>query len=199
MAARTQVPERRRSSESERSSERDRLWGLTQPVPSAPVANQPTEDAAESSVVPADPVDGWVPARAADQHEGAPDVAALDPGRGARQPAGDDLDLDRDPAGRDAADVDARRSSALATASKAYADAHGHPLTHPGGGERRPSGQPRRWAVPMRLALTAALAMGLVGGAVALRSASVATAGVAPVELPPVGASLSSLGSGQGD
>ncbi|PVU84261.1 competence protein ComEA [Cellulomonas sp. WB94] len=51
----------------------------------------------------------------------------------------------------------------------------------------------------MRLALTAALAMGLVGGAVALRSAAVASAGLVPIELPPVGVSLSSVAADTDD
>jgi len=181
MAVRTQVPERDRSSESDGSSERDRLWGLTQPVPpvppAAPAPVSAPPDAGEPSTVPAGPADRWVPARAAVRPAVDPDAAA-------------------DPARRDAADVAARRSVALADASRAYADAHGHPLTHPRDGERRPSGPARRWAVPMRLALTAALAVGLVGGAVALRSASVASARVEPVVLPPVGVATASPAAG---
>ena len=51
----------------------------------------------------------------------------------------------------------------------------------------------------MRLALTAAVALGLVGGAIALRSASVASAGLIPIELPPVGVSLASPAAGTDD
>lgn len=164
MAVRPQVPER------------DRLWGLTQPV--------------LSSMASAGDADGWVPARAADQQTRRPDQSAQVADTCARDP---------ETSARDAADVAARRTSALAAASKAYADAHGHPLTRPGAGEGPPRGAPRRWAVPVRLALTAALAVGLVGGAVALRSASVASAALAPIELPPVGGSLSSPEPGTDD
>ena len=213
----------------------DRLWGLTKPVPTAPVPIAPVttapvtiapvptrptvqprattapvveqwswapsilpvartilpattatltaRDRGVPGSVPAGTADGWVPARDAD-------ASALDTNRSA---------CDTDRSACDAADVAARRTSALAAASKAYADLHGHPLTHPSAGERRPRDAPQRWAVPMRLALTAAVALGLVGGAIALRSASVASAGLIPIELPPVGVSLASPAAGTDD
>ncbi|CAN5403017.1 hypothetical protein BH11ACT1_BH11ACT1_23470 [soil metagenome] len=141
-------------------------------------------------MVPADVGDGWVPARTTDRHVRASDQPAQ---------AADTSARELETCASDAADVAARRTSALAAASKAYADAHGHPLTHPGAREEPPRGARRRWAVPVRLALTAALALGLVGGAVALRSASVASAALAPIELPPVGGSASSPEDGSDD
>lgn len=200
MAVRPQVPER------DRLSERDRLWGLTQPARSLSASAVSTELTLDwraaasrvveqacpevSSVAPADVADGWVPARTTDRQVHAPDQAAQAADTSAHE-------LEASPS--DAADVAARRTSALAAASKAYADAHGHPLTHPRAGEGPPRGARRRWAVPVRLALTAALALGLIGGAVALRSASVASAALAPIELPPVGGSPSSPEDGSDD
>jgi competence protein ComEA len=186
MAVRPQVPE------PDRLPERDRLWALTQPAVYEPVLTRPMLEptpapspvseraAGATSLVLPGGEDGWVPA-----HE--PDRLA----RGADVPA-----HEVDPSARDAADVAARRISALATAGKAYADAHGHPLTHPRAGDGPPRGAPLRWAVPVRLALTAALALGLVGGAVALRAASVASGGLVPIELPPVGVTLSAATAG---
>lgn len=152
--------------------ERDRLWALTQPVLTEPVLTEP------------------VPAPAAPRiAEPTTEEVAI-------------LPLDSDggwvPA-RDAADVAARRTSALAAASKAYAATHGHPLTHPRAGEGPRRGAPRRWAIPVRLALTAALVLGLVGGAVALRAASAAHAGLVPIELPQVGVALSDATAGVDD
>lgn len=203
----------------------DRLWGLTQPVPTAPVptapfstAPVPTRPTVEPQTTTAPAVEQWsraisitptagassiVPAARTILPAAAATLMARDSGFPAIVPArttdgwvpARDTDTsarDTDTSARDAADVAARRTSALAAASKAYAELHGHPLTHPRAGERRPRDAPRRWAVPMRLAVTAALALGLVGGAVALRSASVASAGRVPIELPPVGVSLGS-------
>src|SRR5450830_960385 len=189
MAVRPQVPE------PDRLPERDRLWALTQPAVYQPVLTRPTLEptpapsrvferaAGATSLVLPGGEDGWVPAR--------------EPDRLARGADGSAHEVD--PSARDAADVAARRISALATASKAYADAHGHPLTHPRAGDGPPRGAPRRWAVPVRLALTAALALGLVGGAVALRAASVASKGRAPIELPQVGATRSASAVTSGD
>jgi competence protein ComEA len=182
MAVRPQVPE------PDRLPERDRLWALTQPAVHQPVATRPTpapppvpeRAAGATSLALPGGEDGWVPAREPDRLE-----------RG-----GDGSAHEVDPSARDAADVAARRISALATASKAYADAHGHPLTHPHAGDGPPRGAPRRWAVPLRLAVTAALALGLVGGAVALRATSVAAGGLVPIELPPVGVTLSAATAG---
>ena len=209
-------------SERGRLPELDRLWGLTQPVPTAPVQTRPT---VQPQATTAPVVEQWSWAPSIMPTAGASsivpvartilpaDTATLmppDSGVAAIEPAGtadgwvpardaDTAGLDSDTSARDAADVAARRTSALAAASKAYADLHGHPLTHPRAGERRPRDAPRRWAVPVRLAVTAALALGLVGGAVALRSASVASAGLAPIELPPVGVSVASPAAGTDD
>jgi competence protein ComEA len=207
-------------SERGRLPELDRLWGLTQPVPTAPVptAPVPTRPTVEPqattapvveqsswapSIVPAAGTSSIVPAARTIVPAATATLMAPDSGVPAIVPAGTADGWvparDADTSARDAADVAARRTSALAAASKAYADLHGHPLTHPRAGERRPRDAPRRWAVPMRLAVTAALALGLVGGAVALRSASVASAGLVPIELPPVGVSLASPAAGTDD
>lgn len=98
--------------------------------------------------------------------------------------------VDESATARDTVDIAARRSAALAAATSAYTSLHGHPLTHPRTAEESTVRRPRRWSVPLRLALTATVALGLIGGAVALRAASSASAGLVPVELPPVGASL---------
>jgi competence protein ComEA len=155
--------------------EHDRLLALTQPMLESVPAHAciPEPIGRVTAIAPLGAEEGWVPARDTD-------------------PSGHDTD----PSGHDAADVAARRASALVAASEAYAAAHGHPLTHPRAGEGRSRGAPRRWAVPVRLALTAALALGLVGGAVALRAASVAHAGLVPIELPPVGVALSAATAG---
>ncbi|MDM8086577.1 ComEA family DNA-binding protein [Cellulomonas cellasea] len=91
-------------------------------------------------------------------------------------------------AARDAADVaDRWRQGALARVGGLYAEEHGHPLEHGRlvDAPTRPRAR-RRWAVPLRLALTAAVAVALVGGGVAVRAlSSPHTAGVA-AELPEV-------------
>lgn len=189
--------------------ERDRLWALTrltvphprsQDAPSvlgrpemATPQTPPASPSQASPAVPAapptpatHPAPGvtWIPSRAHPSGESAvpttPDSATTRVQGSTDGPA---------PA-RDAADVAARRSAALAAAGSAYTSRHGHPLTHPRTADESPARRPHRWAVPVRLALTAALALGLLGGAVALRAASAASAGLVPVDLPAVGASL---------
>lgn len=73
----------------------------------------------------------------------------------------------------DAADVAARwRQGALARVGGLYTAEHGHPLEH-GPLRARERTRPRgRWGVPLRLALTTALAVSLVGGGVAVRALS---------------------------
>lgn len=92
------------------------------------------------------------------------------------------------PDAADGADVaDRWRQGALARVGGLYAEEHGHPLEH---GHQvdaptRPRAR-RRWAVPLRLALTAAVAVALVGGGVAVRALSSPHTAGAAAQLPEV-------------
>lgn len=98
---------------------------------------------------------------------GADVEPAAEPGVDATGRAGGgDVEAAGDPEGGAGVDTDADdlsdrwRAGALARVGDLYAGTYGHPLAH-GAAPRR------RWAVPLRAALGAALAVGLVGGAVA--------------------------------
>ncbi|WP_234346667.1 helix-hairpin-helix domain-containing protein [Cellulomonas timonensis] len=99
----------------------------------------------------------WTPERS---HQGERAVAEPEPRR--------------DGVADDAADVaDRWRQGALARVGGLYAAEHGDPLEHGPATQARERGRPRqRWAVPMRLALTASVVVALVGGGVAVRALS---------------------------
>ncbi|MCC2308009.1 ComEA family DNA-binding protein [Cellulomonas chengniuliangii] len=80
----------------------------------------------------------------------------------------------------DASDVAARwRQGALARVGELYADAHGTPLDHVARDRPR-----RRWAVSLRLAVTASVALALLGGGVAVRALSASGGAEFAAELP---------------
>jgi len=80
----------------------------------------------------------------------------------------------------DASDVAERwRHGALARVGELYADAHGTPLDHVARDRPR-----RRWAVSLRLAVIASVALALLGGGVAVRALSASGGAEFAAELP---------------
>ncbi len=154
---------------------RARLVGMTEP--------------ADGSRAPGAPA--WTPSGRPPAASGWLDVPAR-PVRAApgEAPARPDFERSEDPEdglrpADDASDVAARwRQGALARVGELYADAHGAPLDHIARDRPR-----RRWAVSLRLAVIASVALGLLGGGVVVRALSASGGAEFAAELPEPAAS----------
>ncbi|WP_407344059.1 helix-hairpin-helix domain-containing protein [Pengzhenrongella phosphoraccumulans] len=162
---------------------RDRLQGLV-----------PPSGALQSIRAP-----GWVP-RAPEpgpavgpEEQFSPDVP---PGPGTVKGFGTDPEVDAGtaPQAGDVRDVVARmRAGALGTAATVYAARYGHPLEHPS--PDAPSGA-RRWALGLRLAAVAAIAVAVLGAGVVARATLTSPAAPVTAEPQPRASSVEAVPGG---